>query len=293
MNRMNLKKLFFLLTLSAFLFPGCSEEEDQTLSLVVDIKSVTEITIDGATIEAMVLTVGETAITEKGFCYSTQPDPTIEDQKVEVPVASDFKTVLALDSNTKYYVRAYAKNQNETIYSASRIFTTPKPNQVLLSESFDAALPTTWANIDKDGDGFMWSHDAAKKYVYSKSFDVPSNKALTPENYLVSPELNVPSDAVTVELTFDIAARYGAGYHKEAYKIVVSEQPITLDNAPQATTVKPYYTLTVDYEWEQFQTINVNLTAYKGKKIYVGFVHGNCTDNDALVLRNVTVRAIF
>lgn len=292
MKRYHYIKKLAIVPIIALLLASCSEDDEAPNLLVVDFTTVTDISFLSVNVEATVLTDGGAAITSKGFCYGTENNPTIEGPKVDIPAEQDFKATIDIESGTKYYVRAYAQNKNGITYSSSRIFKSPKPNLVVLSESFEDELPATWGNIDKDGDGFDWTFSPTFGYVYSKSFDVPSNSPLTPENYLISPELTIPDDAVSVELTFDVSARY-PGYYREAYKVVASEQPIDMDNASSATTIKPYFTLTEDYVYPTFVNTKVDLTAYKGKKVYLGFVHGNCTNEDALILRNVVVRAIY
>lgn len=66
------------------------------------------------------------AITERGLCYSTTPNPTIEDNRL---VNSDdnpsFSGILTgLTEGTTYYVRAYATNSMGVAYGGERSFTT-------------------------------------------------------------------------------------------------------------------------------------------------------------------------
>lgn len=65
-----------------------------------------------------------------------------------------------------------------------------------LDEDFEAGLPSTWTTIDADGDGHNWRQLGAFEghngggCVSSSSY-INSIGALTPDNYLVTPELNL------------------------------------------------------------------------------------------------------
>jgi uncharacterized protein (TIGR02145 family) len=72
-------------------------------------------------------------IINKGFCWNTQPDPTIaHDRAVVFDADSSFNAhILDLQSNTTYYIRAYASNSAGVGYGSTILFTTPKPIPLL------------------------------------------------------------------------------------------------------------------------------------------------------------------
>ena len=69
---------------------------------------------------------GGFAITARGICWSTSPDPTIDNLHVNLGTGlGDFETDLTnLQPNTTYYLRAYARNTSGIAYSEPCIFTT-------------------------------------------------------------------------------------------------------------------------------------------------------------------------
>jgi hypothetical protein len=85
------------------------------------------ISYTSATLEAEVKNDGGGAIVERGFCFSTQANPTIQDNKYVI--SGDigiFKVVMTkLQSGTTYYVRSFAKNKKGLQYGNQVIFTTP------------------------------------------------------------------------------------------------------------------------------------------------------------------------
>lgn len=89
--------------------------------------NVTNITATSATCSGNVTDDGGFAVTERGICWSTTPNPMLENAQ-HVAAGSGIgefsKTLTGLASNTKYYVRAYAMNCQGTAYGSEMSFTT-------------------------------------------------------------------------------------------------------------------------------------------------------------------------
>lgn len=81
-------------------------------------------------------------VTARGVCWSTSPDPTIANtHTTDGTGTGTFVSMLTcLSPNTHYYVRAYATNQNGTVYSLPQQFTTLSGLPVIASSS---ATPTS------------------------------------------------------------------------------------------------------------------------------------------------------
>ena len=87
---------------------------------------VTNILFTLANFEAEVKYDGGVPILERGFCFSTQPNPTIQDNKYLVSgELGVFKLVMTeLQPGTLYYVRSFAKNRKGLQYGNQVSFTT-------------------------------------------------------------------------------------------------------------------------------------------------------------------------
>jgi len=87
---------------------------------------VTNILFTLANYEAEVKYDGGVPILERGFCFSTQPNPTIQDNKYLVSgELGVFKLVMTeLQPGTLYYVRSFAKNRKGLQYGNQVSFTT-------------------------------------------------------------------------------------------------------------------------------------------------------------------------
>lgn len=94
--------------------------------------SVTNITSESATLNGEITDKGTPEYTERGFVYSFNPKPTLENTiaNLTCPVTSVDKFSYNIDGlapNKTYYVKAYAINKSGTAYSSNEIqFTTEK-----------------------------------------------------------------------------------------------------------------------------------------------------------------------
>jgi len=248
------------------------------------------------TVESIISNDGGVSVVKRGFCYATTHNPTIESAVVEVAayaddVFSSFSADLSLAFGKTYYVRAFAQNAVGVSYSNEQTVVVPdESGAVFLDESFatDPLPDGEWTVIDKDGDGYTWEwYDGA---MTSDSWRSGGVGALTPENYLISPAFTIDASASTVTLAFQVAAEDDTDY-KEQYKVIVSENAITADNCRSADVLQDWTELTEASSDETFTGVSIDMTAYKGKTVYIGIVHGNCTDQYYILVRNLKVFA--
>ncbi|MDR3350782.1 MAG: choice-of-anchor J domain-containing protein [Prevotellaceae bacterium] len=144
----------------------------------------------------------------------------------------------------------------------------------------------TWSLIDKDGDGYNWSsidYGVTGLTMISRSW-INTAGPLTPENYLISPQITIPGGLSSVTLQWLSYSSYG----NEHYKVIVSETPITAANCSDIPAV---FEETLARTNGYLLPKEADLTAYVGKKIYIAFVHYNCTDQEILGIDNVEVVA--
>ena len=103
----------------------------------VETLSINTISYGSCTVEAEVLLDGGAAVLERGICYSTTPNPTINDNTVtnESGIGPYTCNLAGLAEETTYFVRAYATNSTGTSYGEEIQFTT-------LSIPFPAIITT-------------------------------------------------------------------------------------------------------------------------------------------------------
>lgn len=161
--------------------------------------------------------------------------------------------------------------------------------QNLLSEDFEGGVPSTWVTVDADGDGSNWDVIGMPGHnsdgcVTSKSYD-NNIGALTPDNWLITPAVNLTADAV---LTFWVCAQ-DASWPSEHYGVYIST---TASTTPSDFTL--IYEETIDANggpreqgvWKQK---TVNLSSYTGQTIRIAFRHFNCTDMFYIDLDDVVI----
>lgn len=105
-------------------------KETEFTTLAVTVPKLSPVVVENvgrttAYASATIAETGNASITECGFCWATNPYPTIYDNKVPCEVGNSFKTKLQdLPLLTTVYVRAYAINSKGTGYSDDASFTT-------------------------------------------------------------------------------------------------------------------------------------------------------------------------
>jgi hypothetical protein len=121
-----------VIILCILLVSSCKKEEDNssqpatanvpTLSTL----PITEISDKSVKVGVTISDNGGATITERGVCYSTLPNPNINNsiEKSGTGVGSFEVTIQGLDRGKKYYVRAYAKNNAGVGYGNELEFTT-------------------------------------------------------------------------------------------------------------------------------------------------------------------------
>ena len=149
----------------------------------VTTNEVENITFTSAICGGEVTYDGGSEVTARGVCWSTNQNPTIEDNKTTDGAGAGIFTsnLTNLESNTTYYVRAYAINEAGTAYGSIYVLETEKETTGTVNghEWVDLGLPSglKWAtcNVGADnpedyGDYFAWGETATKsEYADSNS----------------------------------------------------------------------------------------------------------------------------
>ncbi len=167
----------------------------------------------------------------------------------------------------------------------------------------DALFPAhEWRRLDVDGDGYTWENIKAMldrlglqvnegaQLGYQSSWHIVSwtfypieaqqqNGGIgfngtnhTPDNWVLSPVLNIPADAAKPTLFYASNAFFGTPF--DTYRVLVST---TSTSDPTAFTeeLKSATTPTTNGKWTP-ETID--LSKYKGQRITIAFVHKSNTD---------------
>ena len=155
-----------------------------------------------------------------------------------------------------------------------------------LDENFDNGIPSTWNNIDADGDGYKWQNtlitqggDESDPYPCAMSASYLNViGALTPDNYLVSPKIYIEEGA---KLTYEVAA-IDQSYYQDHYAVLIG----TMENGAFKTVAT---LLEENVPSPSTTTRTIDLSEHKGKSVCIAFRHFNCTDMYIMTIDNVKV----
>ena len=140
-----------------------------------------------------------------------------------------------------------------------------------------STMPECWTLVDADGDGYNWAIPSGYSSIQSASYQ---SVALTPDNWLITPQLAIPATG-SYEVTWTATAQ-DQNWPSEHYGLFVS----TTGSDTGDFTVLQEWTLTTGV----FNPV-VDLSAYAGQDIYLALRHFNCTDMFRISIDDFTVRA--
>ena len=151
--------------------------------------SVTEITSTSATCGGNVTNDGNSPITERGVCWSTSENPTINDNKTTDAsgTGSFTSSITTLTQNTNYYVRAYATNSEGTAYGVQKTFKTstspfaiPGYYSISLYDTYGDGWANNFVSV-KVGNSYVLENITLSNGYgpYTRSFYVGENQTVT------------------------------------------------------------------------------------------------------------------
>ena len=165
-------------------------------------------------------------------------------------------------------------------------------SQTYFSDNFDDEDISNWTLYDEDGDGYNWETvNLGTGYtgaIASYSYDNASSSALTPNNYIVSPAINL-STATSAILKFKVKAQ-DPDWADETYAVYaattnsvsafLANGPLLTENAGDNGVGGVFYSKTVD------------LSSFAGQsQVYIAFRHYNSTDMFSIHIDDVSVEA--
>jgi len=143
---------------------------------------VTYVTANSATLGGNISNVGVPAYTEKGICYSTSQNPTINNTRIKVSTSNTTGDYTAsatdLSANTTYYARAYATNTVGTAYGGQVSFKTANTSsqnaQVRFTKEKGYLYATEMAIVDIDITDVFADYEFGTDSGTSPYYDIPA-----------------------------------------------------------------------------------------------------------------------
>ena len=154
-----------------------------------------------------------------------------------------------------------------------------------VNTGFEDGVLAPWTTIDADGDGYNWfmrtsdiefAHTGGE-YAQSESYANDIADPLTPDNYLVSPKVQLGGS-----ITFWAAAQSDYDYI-EHFGVAVST---TSNTDPETFTTIQEWSTTDSRTYYQY---SVDLSEYAGQSGYVAIRHFGCTDQFRLNIDDIEI----
>ena len=147
------------------------------------------------------------------------------------------------------------------------------------SNTFEENL-SCWKTVDADGDGYNWGYYDGIAYSESYAYFDGSQRGLSPDNWLISRQIQLPSDG-TCTLSW-VAQGMNDQYYNEHYSVYLS----TTGRNPSDFTTQMY-----SETLNSANAVNrsVNLQNYRGQTIRIAFRHHNTTDVFVLGIGNIKI----
>lgn len=183
-------------------YPVRCMKDDNAVTTVVAMSGVSEITTSSAKVSGYVSVDGSRTVTRRGFVYGASSDLTLGGTVIESGegVGTFSADLTELDSETKYYVRAFAVVDGETEYSKSSVFTTPNETGIMdlsaagTANCYMISHAGTYkfkATVKGNGAAFVSNKSDASAKANEE------NTTVSPDNVKVVWETLNTSDAVT------------------------------------------------------------------------------------------------
>ena len=205
---------------------------------------------------------------------------------------------IAESSFGQMYMSKQDAKRGQMRFSKQVVETTTQSNlksttAVFFTEGFEGTdlAATGWTTIDNDGDGHGWINEAfathsGSKAAGSASFDANAQSALTPDNWLISPSIDLSTASGTLFLEWYIAAQ-DQTWPAEVYRVLVSSSGTSISDFTEV-----YADETVQAggpEGNNYWKRTADLSAYVGETIHIAYQHHNCTDKFWLILDDIQV----
>jgi uncharacterized protein (TIGR02145 family) len=228
---------------------------------IVTITGITNITQANATVTGNVVSDGGFAITERGICYSEDPNPTIEDNVVSGGSGTGLFTaqITGLTAQVTYYVRAYATNSEGTSYSQQSSFTAVEieygsvtdadgneyrtvtiGNQEWMAQNLKTTKYRDGTDIPLVANYEQWEALTTGAYsVYNDNYGALYNWFAVNDKEICPAGWSVPSDAQWTQLTEYIINNFAFGGESVGRSLKSCRQVNSPQGGDCQTTVHP------------------------------------------------------
>lgn len=209
--------------------------------------------------------------------------------------------VVTYTSSGKYTITLTVTPKNEVYYNLlEKSVSFAFGKQVVLFEDFnegidhideDTWVPSGWKAIDNDGDGYNWYVGDRQGVLSMRSQSFADPVALNPDNWLITPEVDLTNfgveAGVTLRYTVGVTASTPA-YKQEHYGIFIAVGNDAVENFELVfqETFSPETP-----SWTALER-SLDISDYAGEVIYVAIRHFNVSDMDRIFFEEIELYVI-
>lgn len=217
---------------------------------IVETKDVSDIGGQAASLNANIIRDMDPSISEYGFVYSTSPAPSLANgakkisQKGTPRIGAYSMLAEGLTHNTKYYVRAFVANTQETIYGGQVDFTTSLPHAPVIKLTNTLPSPTSNSitfTYEVTSDGGLPLEEVGVCWAIHSAVAIDDNHMTTGNE--------VKKYTTTITKLTPSTEYYIRAYARNADCTEYSTEftKTTLDGRPQVVTYQSNYSAGTDY----------------------------------------------
>ncbi len=141
---------------------ACSNDVSEVnYPLTVTTPAVTSVSGSSAIVT---LTATGSHITHRGVCYSTSPNPTVDDDKVLATSKDMVLTIGGLAKSTTYYIRGFAQTSTDVKYSEEVSFTTTATESV--EDDPQTEGPSALKRVSVHDPSIVWDQATSTYYIF-------------------------------------------------------------------------------------------------------------------------------
>ena len=199
-----------------------------------------------------------------------------------------------LGAKAQTSIENYVSASGYVIYHAPSVYSPNGAYSWDFEQDFEEGRVLDWLLIDADGDTHNWQlpltngmgHNGSDGMLVSYSYDNATTSPLTPNNFMVSPRVTLPSVGGIISFW---ACAMDEQYCAEHFAVAIST---TVNNDPMAFTTLQEWTLSAKDQgnrqgtWRQY---SVDLSNYAGQEVYLAIRHFNCTDMFAICVDDIFI----
>ena len=199
-------------------------------------------------------------------------------------------------------IENYVSSSGYVLYNAPVYYSPNGAYYYDFEEDFEEGRFLDWTTIDADGDGHTWQVFPQGGYgmyhsdgmAVSYSYDNASSSPLTPDNFLVSPRVTIPTGGHIHWYMCALDEAYPAEHIGIAISTESNTNPSDFTLLWQGTLSsksQPYHqvrNVTGDRQG-MWWSMGVDLSAYAGQEVYLAIRHFSCSDQFALCVDEIEI----